>query len=193
MKQPGDKSLFDDWCAGNQQAAQELFDRYVDRLVALARRRLNERMARRVDPEDIVQSVFRTFFARAREGRFAIEEQDDLCKLLYRLTVHKTLRQVHHHQAAKRNLNQEVVRGLDRVECGEPLDREPTPEAVTAFLDQMEHFLAQLQPQEREILEMRLHGFTTEEISARLGIYERKIYRIMERIRELAEKDELPS
>ena len=71
---------------GDEDACRQLFDCYVERLVALARRRISQRLASRVDPEDIVQSVFRTFFGRLKAGRFRLEEQDDLCKLLMRST-----------------------------------------------------------------------------------------------------------
>src|ERR1051326_2345947 len=96
---------------GDNKAAQLLFDRYVERLHALARRRISQRLASRVDPEDIVQSVFRTFFGRLREGQFQIADQDDLCKLLMRITLHKTLRQVAFHKAGKRNPSAEVGQG----------------------------------------------------------------------------------
>ena len=79
--------------------------------MTLARRRLSQRLASRVDPEDIVQSAFRSFFARAREGRFVFAEQDDVCKLLVRITLHKTLRQVAFHKAAKRDPSAETEQG----------------------------------------------------------------------------------
>lgn len=192
MASPGDRSLLNLWRAGDQQAAQQLFDRYVDRLVALARRRLSQRLARRVDAEDIVQSVFRTFFARAKEGKFALQDQDDLCKLLFRITVHKTLRQVAFHTAARRDLGAETELNRDAPEAAQFLAEEPTPEAVNGFLDQMEHFLGRLRSQERQILELRMQGVTHEKIAEQLGTYERKVYRVMERIRELAEREELP-
>ena len=62
--------LVERWQSGDQSAAKQLFDTYVDRLVALARRRISQRLNSRLDPEDVVQSVFRTFFERAKEGRF---------------------------------------------------------------------------------------------------------------------------
>jgi RNA polymerase sigma factor (sigma-70 family) len=74
----------------------------------------------------------------------------------------------------------------------EVLAREPSPGEVHAFLDQLEHFLTQLSPQEREILELRAQGCTVEDIAKRLGTYERKIYRVLERVRMLAEQQELP-
>src|SRR5262245_29890118 len=95
---PRDRSYLNMWRAGDENAAKALFDRYVDQLVGLARRRISQRLASRIDAEDIVQSVFRTFFNRARDGQFVVEDPDDLCKLLARITVHKTLRQVAYHK-----------------------------------------------------------------------------------------------
>ncbi len=179
--------------AGNEEAARQLFDKYMERLVALARRRISQRLASRVDPEDIVQSVFRTFFGRLRAGQFEIEDQDDLCKLLMRITVHKTLRQVAFHKAAKRNPALEKGQqdaADDRIL--EVLDSEPTPEATVAFVDQLEHFLARLRPEERQVLEMRLQGHSNEEIATKLKIkHDRTIRRIVERIRGMAEQEEI--
>src|SRR5437899_8297734 len=105
------QKLVEQWQAGDEAAAKELFDTYVERLMALARRRLSQRLASRVDPEDVVQSVFRTFFCRAKEGKFQIKDQDDLCKLLMRITVHKVLKQVEHHTAGKRDPRLETEQG----------------------------------------------------------------------------------
>src|SRR5262245_41983356 len=151
MNDPTDSLILAQLCrAGDSEAARKLFDRYVDRLVALARRRLSQALASRVDPEDIVQSVFRTFFGRLQGGQFHLEQQDDLCKLLVRITVHKTLRQVAFQKAAKRNPSAEVGQeDSEREELFAVLDREPTPEAAVLFLDQLEHFLNRLDPQER--------------------------------------------
>jgi RNA polymerase sigma-70 factor (ECF subfamily) len=187
---PIDRELMELWRCGDQDAARQIFDCYVDRLVALARRRISQRLAGRVDPEDVVQSVFRTFFHRAREGQFRIADQDDLCKLLMRMTVHKTLRKVAFHRAAKRDMNQEMAHGEEpQQELQAIMAREPTPDEAVTFLDQLEHFLARLRPQERQILEMRLHGWSNEEISTKLGIYDRKIRRVFERVRSLAEEE----
>ena len=57
-------------------------------------------MASRVDPEDVIQSAFRTFFVRVRNDEFTFDGENDLFKLLVRLTVNKALRQIAHHRAA---------------------------------------------------------------------------------------------
>ncbi len=187
-----DRYLVDLFRRGDQDAAREIVDRYLDRLLTLARRRISQRLASRVDPEDIVQSVFRTFFVRLKEGQFVFQDQDDLCKLLMRITLHKTLRQVAYHKAAKRDPSLETPQGSHHSEQLSALfDQEPTQEATVTFLDQLEHFLTQLRPQEREILEMRLQGFSNEEIAKKLGIYDRKIRRVIEHVRDIALKEGL--
>jgi RNA polymerase sigma-70 factor, ECF subfamily len=193
MAEPAeDKNLVHLFRQGNQDAARQIVDRYLDRLLTLARRRISQRLSSRVDPEDIVQSVFRTFFVRLKEGQFVFDDQDDLCKLLMRITLHKTLRQVAFHKAAKRDPNLETPHGEHHQEQLMALfDQEPTQEATVAFLDQLEHFLAQLRPQEREILEMRLQGHSNEDIASKLGIYDRKIRRVIEHVRDIATKEGL--
>jgi RNA polymerase sigma factor (sigma-70 family) len=184
------KVLVSRWRKGDQDAAKQLFDRYASRLVALARRQISQRLASRLDPEDVVQSVFRSFFGRVKAGKFRIEEQDDLGKLLVRITVHKTLRKVEYHRAAKRDPRLETAQGdYANDELLQVLDRDPTPEAVVAFVDQLDHFLSQLRPEERQILELRFQGYTNGEITKKLGIYDRKIRRLFERVRGLAEQE----
>ena len=54
--------------SGEDAAAREVFERYTRQLVGLARRRLDERLAGKVDPEDVVQSAFKSFFVRQARG-----------------------------------------------------------------------------------------------------------------------------
>src|SRR5436305_1291848 len=82
------------WRAGDQQAAAELFRRYADRLIALARSRLSARLARRIDPEDVVQSAYRSFFGDTRAGRYDVGRAGDLWQLLVTITLHKVQLQV---------------------------------------------------------------------------------------------------
>ncbi len=189
---PEEQVLIDLWRGGDQNAARQIVERYFDRLLRLAQRRISQRLASRVDPEDILQSVFRTFFVRLKEGQFVFQDEDDLCKLLMRITLHKTLRQVAFHKAAKRDPTMETNQGQAHQEqLLTILDKEPNAEATVTFLDQLEHFLGQLEPQTRQILEMRIQGHTNEEIAKELNIYDRKIRRAVERVRDMAREEGL--
>lgn len=177
---------------GDPTVTKEVFDQYVDRLVAMARKRISMRLAGRIDPEDIVQSVFRTFFHRAKQGQFQFGAEDDICRMLARITVHKTLRQVAHHQAGKRDAGRDAGSGDDAQDLVvNLLSKEPSPDEATQLIDQMQHFLAQLPDEDRKILELRMQGFSTLEISKQLDITDRKIRRRMEVIRDQAMRDEL--
>lgn len=188
-----DRELIDKFKAGSESAATELFDRYCERLMGLARKRIGQRMASRIDPEDVIQSAFRTFFSHVRNDDFKFESESDLFKLLVRLTVNKTLRQIAHHRAAKRDPGKEAGQGSGEDDImGQLTAGEPPPEVEVALLDEFERFLSRLPEFDRKVLEMRLHGNTTGEIAVALGSYERKIRRVLERAAALAQGSEEP-
>jgi RNA polymerase sigma-70 factor (ECF subfamily) len=175
---------------GDEQAAQQVFDAYVNSLLKLARKRISQRLTRRVDPEDIVQSVFRTFFRRVKAGELRIVEEDDLGKLLTCMTTRKALRQVAKHKAAKRDCSRDGDPDAPRALVELPAE-EPSPEIVVAFLDLLEHFLASLRPQDRQILELRLEDYGTLEIARILGTSDRHVRRVLEHIRAMVKQDNL--
>ena len=82
MDQGHSVNLVHRWRGGDQKAAEELFRRYANRLIGLARSRLSRKLARRVDPEDVVQSVYRSFFHDVRDGRYDLQRGGDLWRLL---------------------------------------------------------------------------------------------------------------
>jgi len=49
---------------GDDAAAQELFGRFAHQLIALALRHINAGLRHKVDPEDVVQSMYKSFFRR---------------------------------------------------------------------------------------------------------------------------------
>ena len=73
--------------AGDQQAAQNLWERYVQRLLELARRKLGHAPRRAADEDDVVQSAFANLFLGVREGRFPkLDDRQDLWQVLVLLT-----------------------------------------------------------------------------------------------------------
>jgi len=126
---------------GDEQAAEQLFSRYVGRLTALARARLSPKLSARTDPEDVVLSAYRSFFVAAREGRFALARSGDLWRLLVAITLHKLYRQVRKHEAASRSIDSESL-AID----SELLAQEPRPEEVVGVADELENLFARLEP-----------------------------------------------
>jgi RNA polymerase sigma-70 factor (ECF subfamily) len=186
-EQSDDRELAHDIQAGSESAAKELFDKYCERLMRLAKRRIGQRMASRFDPEDVIQSAFRTFFKRVKNDEFTFEQEEDLFKLLVRLTVRKTLRQVVHHQAAKRSPMSEMSDGSDDSQLlAQVAGNVPAPDVEVALLEQFEKLMDSLSPMERQVVELKMQGHTTVEIAEKLGSYDRKIRRVLERIESVA-------
>lgn len=179
------QELLASYRAGSPEAARELFDRYVDRLIGLARKRLPGRLARRVDPEDVVQSAYRTFFVEASQGRFALERTGDLWRLLAAITVNKVRRQVDRYGRKKRKLNEEESVGGTTDELHFPpeaVDREPLPDEAVAIAELVESVMTGLDPFERHVLELRLLRHTTPEIAALVDRTERTVQRVLRKI-----------
>ena len=106
--EPGDGSItrcVGDLKAGDQAAAQALWERYFDHLVRLARRRLaiSRRGGADEDEEDAALSAFDSFCAGLAGGRFPrLVDRDDLWRLLVVITARKASAQVDRRRALKR-------------------------------------------------------------------------------------------
>lgn len=171
--------------ADDSQAADEVFRRYATRLLLLAKSRLSENLARRVDPEDIAMSAWRSFFGGARQGRFHWQRSGDLWRLLVAITIHKIQRTSRRHLAAKRDLRREDHPARhEGDEFPRITDyREPSPIEVATFCDEFHALLKSLDPIAQQVLERRLEGATLEEIAAALDRSERTIRRVLETLR----------
>jgi RNA polymerase sigma factor (sigma-70 family) len=181
----GSAELLARWRDGDQQAAAQLWRRYAVRLIALARSRLSKKLARRLDPEDLVQSAYRSFFAAARNDRYVLEHSGDLWRLLVAITLHKLEHQVRRHNTQKRSVDLE--RSLDEtggLTWQAPLlAREPSPEEAASLTDELEQLLVRLTAQERKVVEMRLQGHDVSEIAAALDRHEGTVRRSLNRVK----------
>src|SRR5262249_59874413 len=101
---PSDHSLLRRYRGGQADAATQLYLRYAERLRALAAGQCAPDLAPRIDPEDIVQSVFRTFFRRAAGAEYEVPEGEELWKLFLVIALHKIRSTATFHRAAKRDV-----------------------------------------------------------------------------------------
>ncbi len=172
--------LIERYRAGDEAAAEAMFSKYVTRLVALAQSRLSNRLSRRIDAEDIVQSAYRSFFHHARNGRFEFEQGGDLWSLLVVITLNKLRQKVEYHTAGKRRYDKE-----QSVENGGAYGahQDPTPAETLAVVEEIERLTEGLDDTQKQIVEMRLQGYQMDEIATEVGRSERTVRRVMEKIR----------
>jgi RNA polymerase sigma factor (sigma-70 family) len=178
--------------AGDSLAEAALFERYVVRLTLLARSRLSQRLASRVDPEDIVLSAYRSFFLAARQQRFDLRHSGDLWRLLVKITLAKVVDQAEFHRAQRRT----VEREQPQVSSEQPDDwltvlaRDPSPAEVAQAIEELERLLAALPPLGGQVVQLRLQGYRQDEIAEQLHCAERTVRRWLERAGEMLTRAE---
>jgi RNA polymerase sigma-70 factor (ECF subfamily) len=183
-------ALMRDLRAGDEDAARNVFQRFARRLIALARARLGDRLARKEDPEDVLQSVFRSFFLRCQDGGFEFDSWASLWSVLLLITLRKCGNHLQHFQAARRRIDREIVPvGFGDSSPGWlATDPEPTPEQAAVLTETVEMLLRRLEARDREILTLHLQGCDAPEISARIGRARRTVRRVLDRIRHTLER-----
>src|SRR5258705_11337062 len=88
---------------GDDGAAAEVYRRFVQRLVVLAHRQFDPRVRDRADPEDVVQSVFKSFFARYGRGQFVLNDWGEIWGLLVVISLRKCARRREALRTGRRN------------------------------------------------------------------------------------------
>lgn len=164
----------------DETSCAEVVDRYAQRLISLVDRRLNSSMTQRVDAEDVVQSVFRSFFRRTHE--FQLRRSGDLWRLLATIAVNKVRKQVARQQADKRDYRRETLSETD-AEFELRYFNEPKPDEVVAFQELLQHVVGTFSPLQQRVFEMRLEGDSVGKISIALGKSQRTIRRALQDVR----------
>ena len=169
----------------DDRAAAAVFDRFAQRLIALARTRLDERVRGKVDPEDVLQSVCRSFFARQLAGQFELANWDNMWSILTLITIRKCSNQNHHYRAECRDVAREVNLSDSAVAAvTAAFARDPEPTEVIAMTETVERLFRDLPPRDREIMTLHLEGDSIAEISTKVDWAERTVHRCLNRIRK---------
>jgi RNA polymerase sigma-70 factor (ECF subfamily) len=177
-----DRSLLRRLQHGQADASTELYLRYAERLLALAASQSSPDLARRVDPEDIVQSVFRTFFRRASLGHYTVPDGEEIWKLLLVIALNKVRATGAFHRADKRDVR--------RTSGGQAFDRavesEPSPdETALGFLRiVVEELLQDLPEAHRRMIELRIEGHEVREIATAVHRSKRSVERVLQDFRQ---------
>ena len=183
---PSDQELLDNYQHGAGEAAAAIYARYAERLVELARRRTGVDLAVRVDPEDVVQSVFRTFFRRAVDGSYQLPDGDTLWKLLMVITLNKIRTLADFHRAAKRDVRKTAE--VDYISNVESKDRIDAEELLSLTVRELTEALPS---EHQKMIHMRIKGFSVDEIAQACHRSKRTTERVLQnfRARMMAELD----
>ncbi len=178
------------------EAAQKLWERYFQGLVGLARAKLQGMARRAADEEDVALSAFDSFCRGVERGQFPrLDDRDNLWQLLVVITARKAAHLRRHETQQKRGggdvrgesawidpaASSQGDGGIDQV-----IGPEPTPDFAVQVAEQCRLLLDRLQDEElAHVALMKMEGFSTEEIAARLGCVPRTVERKLRLIRDI--------
>jgi RNA polymerase sigma-70 factor (ECF subfamily) len=178
---PSDRSLLRRFRSGQADAATQLYLRYAERLTALVTGQCAPDLRPRVDAEDIVQSVFRTFFRRVAQGQYEVPEGEELWRLFLVIALHKIRSTATFHRAAKRDVRVTTT-GLRDAQPGHPLAA-PDEAARTTLGLVIDELLDGLPDSMRAIVELRVAGYEVEEIARQTQRSRRSVERALQEFR----------
>ncbi|TWT92435.1 RNA polymerase sigma factor [Stieleria varia] len=170
-----DASLLVRFQSGEDDAATALYTRYAQRLMDLAGRNSGDDLSTRVDAEDIVQSVFRTFFRRVSDGHYMIPEGEELWKLLLVIALNKVRLIAERHRTIKRDVSKTQLLGDH--DLGQSAD------ASDVLRLTIEDVLETLPELHREVARYRIDGYEIDEIASRVSTSRRSVERILQSFR----------
>lgn len=178
--EPSDQWLLERFQEGSQDAATELYLRYAPRLRGLARAQCSPSLARCLEADDIVQSVFRSFFRRAQHGYYDIPEEGELWRLFLVITLNKIRAKGDYYHAAKRDIRQ-LRQGLPP----DPVlaDRNQGPAAYLQMV--LEEAMENLPEHHRQIVQLRIQGYDLQEIATQVQRAKRTVERVLQQFRIL--------
>ena len=179
---------------GDSVAARKTWERFFERLIRLADRRLKAMPRKAEDEEDVVQKAFADFFLQVQQNRFPrLDDRDDLWQVLCLLVDRRAVDQIKKGNAQKRGGGD--VRGesvfLERNDspaspglAGFP-DLLPTPEfereLSEAFRQRMNRFE---NDEHRQVALLKMQGFTNDEIARQIGSSTRTVERWLQEMRK---------
>jgi DNA-directed RNA polymerase specialized sigma24 family protein len=179
--------------AGSPAAPATLWERFAQRMLALARQRLRHAPKRVADEDDVVVRAFERFLHGVRAGRFPrLNDRKDLWAVLFTLTTRAASRQVEDSLRPKHGGGK--VRGDSALHDrdGVPIEivgDDPGPDDEAALRDGMDRLLEALGDDElRQIALARLEGRTLPEVAELIGRSTMTVVRRLGLIREIWER-----
>lgn len=178
---------------GDDDATRQIWERYIDRLLRLARDRLRALPHAVADEEDVAQRAFDSFFAGVAWGRFPqLDDRGDLWRILVTIAARKVADHAERETRLKRGggrvlgeaaLVEDDGGGLG---IGQFAGAEPTPEVVATTTDEIRRLFGLLPDESlRLVALLKMEGYTNDEIATSLDCALRSVERKLERIRNL--------
>jgi len=177
---PSDRSLLRRLCDGSEKAAGQLYLRYAQRLSNLILAHCSADLAHCEDAEDIVQSVFGSFFRGASKGYYDVPPGEELWKLLLVIALNKIRARANFHHAARRDVRR-TLGGDALAAAGAEQESEVGLTFLRLVIDEA---LQAWPPEHAQMIVLRIEGYEVAEIAARTRRSRRTVERVLQEFRQ---------
>jgi RNA polymerase sigma factor (sigma-70 family) len=166
---------------GDQDAARRIYERFIDRLVALASSSLDKKNQAKIDPQSVAHSALMSFFGGQKDGAFELQNWGMVLGLLSHITFRKCLNRNRFFRQQRRNES-----GAVQFEDWQNADKNPGPEEQVMLEELLDKALSSLKyPERREMVELFLDGNSTDEVAERVGFSQRTVQRSIDEFRTI--------
>lgn len=188
-----DSSLMRQLRHGNQDAATQLYLRYAARLRALARGECSPDLALRVEVDDIIQSVFASFFRGVGQGYYVVPQGGELWKLFLVIALNKIRALGDFHRAAKRDVRKTTTNSFLKRSCAVT---EGDHTAFTFLKMVIDEVVEDLSVSQQQMVRLRIAGHDVADIAIHTQRSKRTIERVLQdfraRLARILKEDEGP-
>lgn len=188
--------------SGDESAASEILERYESQVRLVVRRFLPRVLRSRFDSQDIMQSVWRSFFLKLRTGQppsspdqpgggdggQEFQNAGQLFEFLSRMARNKVIDQYRRETSQKADVHRQRALHGDKGENLDPPSSCESPAEVAEAADELSHWRSLIPADRQELIDMKADGMSTREIGVKLGISERTVQRVLEDLRQRVER-----
>lgn len=150
---------------GDEAALMQLLQRYEAQLRVAARVLLGSKLRAQLDSLDLVQSVHRVLLPGLRAGKYDVSSLDKLLALARTVLRHKVIRNWRRVQCEQASKNGKLA---DESGAGSGRRSADDPTQAVVREDLKQHILASLIGLDRQIIDLRIQGYSTGEIAEQL-------------------------
>jgi RNA polymerase sigma-70 factor (ECF subfamily) len=161
---------------GDADAVEQVFRAYEPLLRNVVRRQLRPRLRAKFDSADVVQSVWADLLRGFRAGAWSFQDRERLKAFLVTATRHRLIDRARGQRLALQHEHGPDGQQTDPTTVPSP---QPRPSQIAQAEDLWQRMLAECQPAQREVLELKRQGLAVAEIAQRTGLHEGSIHRIL--------------
>lgn len=176
-------TLVNRWREGDEEAANALYEQYFAKLMPIVTGHVGQSIQPEFDPEDVLQSAFCTVFRRISKGEFTFGSDRDVWKLLVTIALNKLRQKVGRATTQKRDIKRKLGESDFDGLLAAQLSESPGISEAAEFAELVRRIFGILSEQERLLLQWSMEGYGQLEIADRLGVTDRTVRRMWDRIR----------